>query len=271
MSQSDHKKPNAEYTAQLQAFIRAVIDDDSANMLAQIKPARQNEIFPKERLAVYRNAYLIRLENALAVDYPATGEYLGLSVLHDLITKFVLQTPSLHWDLNLYSIAFADFLQAENISPKACALAQIESAITQMFWGRRLYTQGQIDVQNLSIELLASQAFMLNPACKLLCLDYAANVYLTAQRAGDAPEDIAKQREYLAIIRHENEVKRLPLSKEAHHLLNAISKADHFEAALLQTAEHADMDQDALIAQLPDIIETCFRYQILLPKDSTSA
>lgn len=254
-----------EYQRQVSALINAVVHGDSAAMLPLIKPARHNEILPKERLGVYRNGYLIRMEGAMEVDYPAFVDYIGKDEALRLIEQFVRETPSTHWDLNLYSVSFPAFLSHQKVDPAAQEVAQLESAITEIFWGRRDGEAANKDWQSLSVEELGGMKFVLNPTIILLAFDYAANAYLQAWREDSPPEVIEKNKEYICAIRYQNEVKRVPLTQEAYVLLSAIPKADTFEDALLATAEHEAIDPQILVAQLPEIMQLFFEYGMILP------
>lgn len=256
------------YAEQLAIFMRAILSEDTADMLAQIKPARHNEILPKERLSVYRNGYFIRLHDALTVDYPCFCEYIGNEEANRLIRDFVHQNPSSHWDLNLYSIAFANWLKdQENIPPEALDLARIESAITYTFWGTQSPPKSHFNWQELSLETLASMRFTRNPASVLLALHYNSNAYLQAWREdADLPE-MRPHANYLCVIRKDYKIHRIPISLEAYSLLQAISDAENFEAALMQTAEHDAIQPEALIAELPNVMQSLFEHEMLLPPE----
>ena len=98
----------------------------------QLRPPSSYE--SAERLDVYRNAYFIRLEKALAHDFPVTTIVLGQKVFARIAADYVLAQPSSHPSLRQAGRDLPDWLR--NRSGSAVGdLAAIEWAVMQVFDG----------------------------------------------------------------------------------------------------------------------------------------
>ena len=87
-----------------------------------------------QRLDVYRNAYFIRLEKALAHDFPATAKTLGAETFAREAGKYVLAHPSRDPSLRYAGRGFPDWLRTSSGVPVG-DLAAIEWAVMQIFDG----------------------------------------------------------------------------------------------------------------------------------------
>lgn len=237
------------YALQLQALHDAMVHKRPDAIVPLIKPTRHNALSPQERLAVYTDGYDIRLIDATLADYPALAHYMGEDECRKAIAAFVAATPSTYWDLNRYPVAFANFLKSYSPDKVAHALADLESAIAEVFWLPESKPLTPDALAGLSEDALGNQIFQLRPAAKLLKLDYAANEYLTAFRAEEYPTAINETTELLLVIRLDNEVKREILEPMEYELLHALNSGLPFNEALGQIA-----DREALAIQLPHYI-----------------
>ena len=102
---SNNAKTLAELQAELQDFLldKKIQADD----LTLETPA-----FPRQdRLAIYHNAYRLRLIDTLGNDYPALKYYLGDEEFEKLTTQFIQAYPSHHPSLRWLGEKFPDFLR----------------------------------------------------------------------------------------------------------------------------------------------------------------
>ncbi len=86
------------------------------------------------RLDVYRNAYFIRLEKALANDFPVTEKVLGQEEFARIAGEYVLAHPSRHPSLRYVGSEFSAWLRSHS-RQAAGDLAAIEWAVMQVFDG----------------------------------------------------------------------------------------------------------------------------------------
>ena len=65
---------------------------------------------PTERLEVYRDQYLLRMEEALEIDFPTVQSYLGRDRFFELVEEYVKVYPSRSYTLNHLGNRFVDFI-----------------------------------------------------------------------------------------------------------------------------------------------------------------
>ncbi|MBL0319265.1 MAG: putative DNA-binding domain-containing protein [Alphaproteobacteria bacterium] len=244
------------YAKQLAAFNNAIIDQDE-DMLSLIKPTRLDMLSPAMRLAVYQKGYIERLIQATCSDYPTLQHYMGEDVFMQAVKAYVTATPSRVWDLNRYPFGFADGVKTMSADQSVHALALLESAIADVFW---LPDSVPLDASHwaaISLEQLASTHFKLRTASRLLALDCSANAYMSAFREGNMV-DMTDNPEYLCVVRHRNEVRRLVLDVAEYHLLSAIHEGLMFNEALEKTASLPGVDVEQLVIQLPQYLSRWF-------------
>lgn len=227
------------YAAQLKILHHVMVDGASAPMLTLIKPVRHNVCSPETRLGVYTHGYTVRLEGAVEMDYPALEKYMGKDAFDTAVAAYVKATPSVFWDLNLYSIAFADFMKTHSDDTATHALASLESALIDVYWLPDSEALDPAALATLTMDALAEKTFQLRAASTLLALEYTANAYVN----GGALE---KKAEYLCVIRAHNKVQCIVLDEAEHALLTALKNGASFGAAL-----DAAKDAQALAVKLP--------------------
>jgi hypothetical protein len=95
--------------AELQAAYRGyLLSGDSAPLAAQIVA---DSFDGPERLAIYRNNFLISLGEALKVNFPVTLQLLGADFFEQAARRFVLAHPPQRPCLFEYGAGFADYLR----------------------------------------------------------------------------------------------------------------------------------------------------------------
>lgn len=183
-----------------------------------------------KNICVYMNGYIARLVKAIEADFPLLKHYLGEEKFSQLAKDFIAKNPPKHWDLNLYPLPFSKVVK-ENIAKD---IAKLEGAILQVFWAEE---SSQLSLQNLAKyspeDLMQKQVFVLKPASKLLSLNYNVNDFLANFRTGNLKQKTPKkQKQYLFIVRTNNEVKRHALQKNEYLLLKNIQKGMCLENAV---------------------------------------
>ena len=92
------------------------------------------------RLEIYANAYFHRILGVLAADFPALRDALGAVAFHDLVTSYILVTPSRHPSLRYAGLRLPNFIASHEAasgirarSPWAAELARFEWARVDAF------------------------------------------------------------------------------------------------------------------------------------------
>jgi Putative DNA-binding domain len=204
------------YAAQLEALHRAILRGESGAVLPLIARARHNEFPPEVRLEVYTKAYAIQLAGAVRDDYPLTAEVLGKESFEALAQAYVQATPSAFWDLNLYSIGFAEFLASCEVNSLAQDLAAVESAETAVYWSKG--EAAWKPPADLTPEQLLTLPLCLRRDSRLLALRHDIETKLPTPT-------------YLLVLRHGHRVQRYRLEPEEHHALTQTNFAAAMDCA----------------------------------------
>lgn len=86
------------------------------------------------RLKIYADAYRLRLQDALRVNFPVLAEYLGREKFDSLSQIYIEQYPSTFRSIRWYGDKLADFLLQNNICPAYFSeLAKFEWAMSLAF------------------------------------------------------------------------------------------------------------------------------------------
>jgi hypothetical protein len=205
-----------------QAILRGECDvEDAAHLLL---PSRT--LPPAERLEIYRGMYPLRMEDALRADYPALAHLVGDDAFRRLVATYVVAHPSRSYTLNRLGDSFPEFVARTRRLRSAgfCAeLARLEHAIALVFDAPE-----SPPLDGAAVALLGEKVadVRLRPieAFRLLEMSYPVDAYWQSVRDEDHehPEP-RRKKTWLAVFRRKYVVRRLPLTREQHALLSAIT------------------------------------------------
>ncbi len=192
------------------------------------------------RLGVYRNAYFIRLEAALAHDFPVTEKILGKKKFARCAGDYALANPSGSPSLRRFGHQFADWLRAEK-SPTLGDLAAIEWAALNVFDGPDANAADMPQLQAFTPEEWPSLHIRLMPTLALLALGSNAERVWLAN--GEGVELEAAPIRYVALWRGEQYRPMLAaLESDNYAVLAAITRASELAVASECLAEELDSD-----------------------------
>lgn len=177
-----------------------------------------------ERLEIYQRMYPLRMEEALAVDYPGLQRFLGEAGFRRLVRGYVASFPSRSYTLNRLGDHLAEYiLAAPGLRHRAFChdLARLELAMTEVF--------DEAETPPLSAEAIAAvpaerwPEIRLRPiaAFRLLAVRYPVDAYVGGKtHRHPRPR---RQDAWLAVFRREYRVQRLELSRPAYDLLSDLA------------------------------------------------
>lgn len=99
-------------------FIDVVVHGEEHDGLEFIQPGGKIST-AGEAVDVYRMGYLGSLINVMTNGFSKLKSLLGESAFDDLVTDYIAETPSTHWDINNYGRTFPVFLKNSNLSVAA--------------------------------------------------------------------------------------------------------------------------------------------------------
>jgi hypothetical protein len=178
-----------------------------------------------ERVGVYHGMYLMRMEEALAADYPVIRYQLGDRQFAHLVREYVQQHPSTSYTLNRLGDRLPQFFLDRPQWPDAALLhdlSRLELALTEVFDERESAILTAADLESVPPEAWESARLRPISAFRLLAFKHAVIPHLTAYHR-DRPSPAPRQRaSWVAIYRRDYSVLRLELSRAEHDLLRAL-------------------------------------------------
>jgi len=180
-----------------------------------------------ERVGIYHGMYLMRMEEALAADYPVIHHFLGDEGFYELVREYVQSHPSRSYTLNRLGDLVSQFFAERTDWPQAeflHDLARFELAMTEVFDEQESPVLGGEELATVRPEDWEYARLSPIAAFRLLELKYSVVPHLEAYHR-DRPSPSPRRRAtWIAVYRRDYSVLRLELSRAEHELLRALSK-----------------------------------------------
>jgi len=177
---------------------------------------------PEQRMAIYADAYLARLTEALEEDFPAVSRMLGPRSFRSVVRAYLENFPSRSRSLNPLGRRLPEFLSRR---PATRDVARIEAAMSEVFDADEVPPLAPSDFSRIAPDRLARARLAFVPAFRLLELDHSVNPTIDAARHGRKSVPAPKRRRsWVAVYRKEFKVRRLDLSEPAHAALSALHR-----------------------------------------------
>ncbi|HMN46945.1 MAG TPA: DNA-binding domain-containing protein [Povalibacter sp.] len=172
--------------AQLQrAFQKHVLDGDDAIAVAV---SRTEAVESAARLAVYADAYRLRLIEALAHNYPRLQQLLGDAAFGSIAREYLLAHPSASASVRWFGDRLAEFLAAACPDPPVLAeLAHWEWAIAAAFDAADAEPLAEQALSSIEPAQWATLRLPLHPSVQLLRMNTNAPAIFKSLAADDEP------------------------------------------------------------------------------------
>jgi hypothetical protein len=189
-----------------------------------------------ERLDIYRDMYVPRMEEALAIDYPALKQFLGAESFRRLVARYVVEYPSHSYTLNRLGDHLPEFLATLSDLPKKyfCVdLARLEYALTMVFDARE--TEALMPDAVRAVPPDAWETSHLKPieAFRVLAFDYPVSLYLGAVDGENRFPRTAAKKSWVVAYRRNYRVHRMDLTEAAYELLSALASGTTLGEAIV--------------------------------------
>ena len=207
------------------------------------------KISKEKQLAVYIDGYRIRLSGAVKTDHPTFCYYLGNRKSDKIITYFVENNNSDFYSLDFYPFKFANYIQDKKLDKAAKELAILEGNIAEIFMkpdSEPLDPNKLITMQEAELD-----KFRFQPRTASALLDFNCDVekFLQDFRADKKPKKIEKKKNYIFIVRHNNEVKRHYILNEEYELIKRLFLGLSIDEAV------AELNSDLVNEMLPQFLQ----------------
>jgi hypothetical protein len=225
-----------------------------------IEPSQQRT--PAERLSVYQNAYVARLVDCLATEFPAVQHAVGKETFFTFATADLTLHPPQSYTLGQLGAEFAETLQslrpprdgaAPDFGDFLVQLATYERMVSEVFDAEGPERGGGLDaavLSRLSADDLNDCRLELYPCVRLFEADFPVHEYVSAVRRDREPEPSPPRPVRLVLHRQEYVVRRFEVAAWQFALLQALlageTMASALSGALAKSAkEHAEVRPDA--------------------------
>lgn len=232
-----------------QQFQESILNGQAGAIAPQIKP--HPRMSAQEQAMLYSHGYLMRMRQALEADYPALLAYLGEASFNKLAQGYIRSYPSVFYNLDHYTKAFAPYLASHAPDRFSKELAALEQAIAEVFIAEESAPLPPATFAALTPEAFGKVVPRLRTALRLLALEYPVGGWLDEQRRSESVPPLPEpERMYLCVYRHHHEVQRLQLEEPAFRLLEAIGQGRAVGEALEAVAQVCPQHMEKLAGQL---------------------
>ncbi len=175
---------------------------------------------PIQRVGIYHGMYMLRMIEALTIDYSALAHFLGEEAFEKLVRVYVQRFPSRSYTLNRLGDSLPEFIATSTLKVLKRRvflrdLASLELAMTQVF------DEAEAEPP-IAPERIAEARIVPIPALRLLSLDYDANEAFQAWRDERQITPI-RRKSWVAVHRRDYGVYRMPLAREAFTFLQSLT------------------------------------------------
>ncbi len=180
---------------------QAAIPADQARTI--VLPSKTLTSF--ERLDIYREMYLLRMEEALTTDYPALKHFLGDEDFMKFVARYVEVYPSRSYTLNRLGDHVPEFIATLDDLPEKdfChALARLEYALTCVFDAGETPPLTPEAVQAVPQDAWETARLKPIEAFRLLEFDYPVSQYLGFVDEENKAPKLAKKKTWVVGYRH---------------------------------------------------------------------
>jgi len=182
-------------------------------IVAIIKPSET--LTAADRLAIYRNAYFLRLKGVFEAEYPVLKFALGEELFEKFVLYFIQENPPQSYTLHELSSQFVAFLKATQPEEDRAAiwpsflmeLASIERIFQEVYQGSG--TEGE------SLKVVDWNS---NPSLRLMKCVFPVHLFIQQFRQFGTAEMPAEKTSYLAIYRQNYKVLMKEVTAEEYEL-----------------------------------------------------
>ncbi len=235
-------EPGQADTALAAAEKAAGLAKGSAQRLVKRSPTLDE----MERLNIYRGMYLLRMEEALSIDFPATKQLLGSQRFFELVEDYVKVHPSKSWTLDHLGRQFPGFVQSHPLAgsfPGLTDMVRLEAALCEVFNAEEKASLGSEEVMEVPPERWARLTLFTIPALRLLRLSSNANQRYKAFNADQEWPAYQAGEQGVVVWRHQYKLWRMPLEENAFAMLSALHERNPIGVALNQVLGRHEVEE----------------------------
>ena len=227
-------------------IVASSLDEESASIDSArlVKPSAT--LTSRERADVYRSMYLLRMEQALASDYPVLRDVLGAASFAALVADYVAEYPSRSYTLNRLGDQLPAYLALRDGFQHA--LAAFELAVSEAFDADQSDVLSAADVMAIPPADYADVILQAIPALRLIQVAYPVHKFKRCYRDDKPYPPTEAATTYLAVYRRDYEVFWLVLTKPAYELVQGLTCGEPLGQAIERACLDAGVEEPELFA-----------------------
>lgn len=245
---------------------RAGFTSGSAESLILPSPT----LSPRERIQIYRNMYLLRMQEALEIDFPTLKWYLGSPAFKELVASYVESYPSQSYTLDHLGSHLSSFLRERDWGAKGCMLgdlAELEWSLCVVALAHDSPTIKMVDLASVAEDRFLDLQFQSISALQILELQYAVNDMVKAANTEQEPFTAAELPNTMVVWRHELKVWRMGLNPIQHEFLRQLCQGKTLGQAIDFTLEENDEDEENLFSWFQEWLSEGFFSNFIIAKE----
>src|SRR5438105_4689122 len=175
---------------ELQRNFQAHLLTEDAAILESVVDAPP--LTPADRVKIYRNAYRIRLRDALQDTHPVLFKVLGDEMFESLAFAFIEAHPSVHRSIRWYGRELGDFLALQPPyaeQPILAEIARFEWTLSEAFDATDAASMTREALKAIDADSWEQIGFVFHPSLRLLDLNWnTVAVWQAMSRDEDPPQ-----------------------------------------------------------------------------------
>ena len=238
-------EPGNDKQALRAAEKKAGFDSGSAEELILPSPT----LNPQQRIQIYRGMYLLRMEEALTIDFPTILEHLGQSKFKTTVANYVRSFPSQSYTLDHLGRHFSQYLKDTDCAGEGqflSELAQLEWSMCEVAIAHDSPTLEMSDLASVVSENFVYLQLTPIPALQALSFEYNVNAIFKAWNAEKPWPKSEVSPTHLVVWRHEQQVWRMELSNLAFDFFQNLQNGLCLGRSLDATLDKFSADEETL-------------------------
>lgn len=241
----------------------AGFDSGSAESLILPSPT----LSPQERIQIYRGMYLLRMEEALEIDFPAVQARVGKKAFFDLVRDYVEAHPSHSYTLDHLGRYFSDFLRQCNALDEGVFLAELaalEWSICETAIAPNSSALDMADMASVASDRFVDLTFTPVPALRVHRFGHNVNEIYRRWSQDDSWLEVEEEETFVVVWRQDLDVWRRELEPGAYDFLSYLLQALPLGEALDRTLEAKQLSEEQCFEWFQQWLEEGFfcRYQM---------
>lgn len=259
--------PGSGAEALSEAEQKSGLESGSAEQLVLPSP----RLSPRERIEIYRGMYLLRMVEAMEIDFPAVQWLVGKRDFSGLVESYVKSYPSRSYTLDHLGRHFSQFLAEQSGLAQAEALAdlsRLEWAMAEVAIALDSPCLSMSDLASVVEENFLRLVFAPVPALRILRSQWDINRVLKDWANDLEPSAFEPRPTHLAVWRNDLKVWRMELDEPCYAFLQGLLQGHSLGESLDHTLASHGSDEETLFDKFQGWLSEGFFGSFLVESDT---